>query len=81
METPIKPSKLAGALGISVPYASQLLGGQRTPNAELALRIWRAEGPKLGPIEALSDDECDQLERLLSAGRKPIAASGEGFAA
>ncbi len=89
---PIRPIELADALDISRPYAQLLLTGKRPWTQALALKAWRATGHKLGGLEALTDDECDQLERLTGAIRdaaapepapvptRPIAASGEGFA-
>jgi hypothetical protein len=87
----IKPIDLAEALGISRPYASLLLAGKRSWTQPLALKAWRATGHKLGGLEALTDDECEQLDRLTSAVRevaapeapaptRPVVASGEGFA-
>ena len=74
------PTKLAADVGISVPYAWQLLNGTRVPPNPMALRIWRAAGVKLGALEALSDEECAQLERLSGAVREASNAS-EGQAA
>lgn len=58
------PTKFAEATGISVPYASQLLNGLRTPSQSLAISIFRKTGKKLGPVANLSDEEIDFLERL-----------------
>lgn len=63
----LKPTKLAEALGISLPYASQLLGGTRTINPALAVRIYRATGVKLGPITEATDAEIDVVERFNGA--------------
>lgn len=35
----IRPTDLASAAGVTVPYASQLLNGHRQPSLALALRI------------------------------------------
>ena len=73
----VRPTQLAAALGISLPYASQLLSGARVPQQALALRIWSAARVKLGPIATLSDDECAQLERLTGAIRDAAAVEGQ----
>lgn len=61
------PSKLAAEIGISVPYASQLLSGDRTPPVPMAIKVFRAIGVKLGPIANASDDEIATLERFQGA--------------
>jgi hypothetical protein len=89
----VRPTHLAAELGISVAYASMLLGGSRPWTTPLALKAWRAVGVKLGPLAAISDDDCAQLERLTGAIReaataepeapapsRPVVAMGEGFA-
>ena len=63
----LTPSKLSEAVGISVPYASQLLSGARALNQPMAIRIFRATGAKLGPIADATDDEIEVLERFLGA--------------
>lgn len=62
MET-ITPTKLADVAGISVPYASQLLSGVRTPSQTLAIHLFRRSGWKHPTIAIFSDD---QLEALAS---------------
>ena len=61
---PSKPKDLAAALGISIPYASQLLTGARLWTRPLALRVFRATGAKVGPIAAATDDEIAVLTRF-----------------
>lgn len=63
----LTPTKLSQAVGVSVPYASQLLAGKRIPPQAMALRIYRATGRKLGPIATASDDEIAVLERFQGA--------------
>jgi DNA-binding transcriptional regulator YdaS (Cro superfamily) len=63
----LKPTRLAEALGISLPYASQLLGGTRPITTPLAVRIYRATGHKLGPISQATDAEIDVVERFSGA--------------
>jgi hypothetical protein len=88
---PIRPVELAAALGIGKAYASLLLAGKRTLSLAMALKAWRATGHKLGGLEALTDAECDQIDRLTGAVRaaaapdapaptRPIVSMGEGFA-
>jgi hypothetical protein len=77
---PIRPTELAAALGVTTGYASMLLNGNRAWSTPLALKAWRATGRKLGGLEALSDEECAQLERLSGAVREAATAS-EGPAA
>lgn len=72
MDAPEKltPTKLSKAVGISVPYASQLLrGGEggRTPSVPMAIRIYRETGAKLGPIATATPEEIDTLERFQGA--------------
>lgn len=57
------PTNLAREIGISVPYASQLLRGHRVPPMDVAISVYRAIGVKLGPITDASDAEIAILER------------------
>ncbi len=61
---PLTPTKLSAAVGISVPYASQILSNRRTPALGMAIRIFRETGAKFGPISGASDDEIAVLERF-----------------
>jgi len=71
---PLTPSVLSKALGISMPYASQILSDNakinRPPKVPLAIRIYRATGHKLGPIAEATDDEIGNLEKHLEALEK-----------
>lgn len=58
------PTEFATAAGISVPYASQILRGERTPSQQLAISIYRKTGRKFGPIAQATDEEIDVLERV-----------------
>lgn len=60
----LTPTRLSNAVGISVPYASQILTTARTPARPLALRIYREFGLKLGPIAHLSDEDIETLARI-----------------
>jgi DNA-binding transcriptional regulator YdaS (Cro superfamily) len=63
----LKPTALAKAIGVSVPYASQLLSGTRTPPVPTAISIFRKTGLKLGPIAQATPEEIDVLERFQGA--------------
>lgn len=64
MDTPLTPTDLASRAGISLPYASQILGEKRTPSRALAIRIYRTVGVKFAPIAHLSDVDIDALSRI-----------------
>jgi plasmid maintenance system antidote protein VapI len=63
----LTPTALSRAVDISVPYASQILKGVRTPTQSMAIRIYRATGKKFGPIMEATDAEIDVLERFQGA--------------
>lgn len=60
---PITPTELQAQAGISKGYASNLLSGKKKPSPTMALRIFKATGVKLGPIENLADSEIAVFER------------------
>jgi hypothetical protein len=62
----MKPTQLAKLGGISVSYASMLLSGARVPDVELAVRLWRSAGIKLGPLATLPDADVESVARLLA---------------
>lgn len=64
---PLTPTALAKAIGVSLPYASQILSGERPPKVPMAVRIFRATGHKLGPIADASAEEIDVLDRFQGA--------------
>ena len=61
------PTKLARALNISVPYASQLLSGARPADLTLAARVYAATGYKIGPLENATPKELATIERFGNA--------------
>jgi plasmid maintenance system antidote protein VapI len=62
MDTSVTPTRLAEALGISVPYASQILNGTRTRcSSEIALAAFRTFGLKLGLLADMTDDDVAKL--------------------
>lgn len=58
------PTELSKAADISVPYASQILAGLRTPSLTVALRIFDGTGHKLGPLASLSDADIETARRM-----------------
>ena len=64
MEKPTSPTDFASAVGISIPYASQLLNGSRPWPRKIALTAYRKLGVKLGPIADATDEEIAVLERF-----------------
>lgn len=64
MADTIKPNELAGKTGISLPYASQLLSGKRTPSPTLAIAIFRKTGLKFGPIAQASEEDIEAMARV-----------------
>jgi len=69
----LTPTAMANRVGISVPYASQLLSGRRVPSRALAVRIWRGTGQKLGPLTHVEDADIEALERIENANLRPEA--------
>ena len=60
----LTPTELARRVGISVPYASQLLSGARdAPSLELALQIYDASGLQLGMLKGLKADEITVMRK------------------
>lgn len=74
MDTPPKPTEFATKAGISVPYASELLSGKRTPSTRLAIDIFRRTGQRFGPIVGATDAEIDALDRLTPRRSERAAA-------
>lgn len=68
---PLTPSLLSKTLGISMPYASQILSDNskinRPPKLPMAIRIYRATGHRLGPIADSTEEEITGLESHLTA--------------
>lgn len=64
METELTPTTLARSAGISVSYASQIMGGQRAPSRTLAVHIFDVTGAKFGALARVSDDDARALVRI-----------------
>ncbi|QIG79965.1 helix-turn-helix domain-containing protein [Stakelama tenebrarum] len=65
------PTDVSKTCGISVSYASQLLGGTRTPSQALAIRLFDAFGLKLGPLSGLSDCDAASLAKIMGNQGSP----------
>lgn len=59
-----RPAALAKDAGISVPYASQILSGRRTPARALAIHIFRKTGWRHALIAGLTDEQISTLEQI-----------------
>jgi transcriptional regulator with XRE-family HTH domain len=64
MDDKLKPTEFAAKTGLSVPYASQILGGKRNPSRPLAIHIFRKTGWRHDVIAELTDAELEMLERI-----------------
>lgn len=60
----LSPTVLSVKLGISVPYASQIISGKREPSRALAIHMFRTIGHRHPVIAGLSDSEIGMLEKL-----------------
>lgn len=58
------PTALADVCGISLPYASQIISGARTPARPLAIHIFRVTGWRHPSIADLTDEQLDVLEAV-----------------
>lgn len=79
-ENGIRQADLARTVGCDRGHLNNIIAGRAKASNLLALRIWRATGCKLGALEALTDEDCAQLERLSGAVRE-AANTSEGQAA
>ena len=60
------PTELAAKASISVPYASQLLTGQRkSTSLRMALQIYDAAGLQFGPLVNLSPRDITAMRKLI----------------
>jgi transcriptional regulator with XRE-family HTH domain len=57
------PTELAAAAGISVPYASQLLSGDRGASLPVALGIYDKTGLQFGILKGLGPDTIAALRK------------------
>lgn len=61
------PTELADAAKISVPYASQLLNGERGASLSTALKIYDAAGLQFGILKGLQKETIEQLRPKAAA--------------
>lgn len=59
----ISPTELADKAGISVPFASQLLSGNRGASLSVALSIYDKTGLQFGILKGLSPETIDGLRK------------------
>lgn len=57
----LTPTRLSSVAGISLPYASQIISGNRQPSRSLAIHIFRTAGWKHPLIADLTDEQIDLL--------------------
>lgn len=60
----LTPTGMADATGISLPYASQIMGGKRAPSRPLAIHILRTTGWRHSVLDGLTDEQIDMLEQI-----------------
>jgi hypothetical protein len=63
-QTTLTPTRLAQIGGVSVPFASQVLGGLKGWPRKLAIRVVRETGQKFGPMANASKEEIVGLEKF-----------------
>lgn len=63
----LTPTRLARIGGVSVPFASQVLSGEKGWPRRLAIRVWRETQQKFGPIADASDEDITVLEKFETA--------------
>ena len=61
---PMTPTDLSKSAGISVPYASQILSGERKPSLKLAVKIYDATGQAFGALHGLSSKEIEGARKV-----------------
>lgn len=70
MSTPLTPTELADKAGISVPYASQLLSGERKGSSlSMAFRVYDATGLQLGPLTNLTATDIEAMRALVEKAK------------
>ncbi len=55
---------MAEAARISLPYASQIIGGKRKPPRPLAIHILRTTGWRHAVLDGLTDEQIELLEQI-----------------
>ena len=59
--------QLSARYGFDRSYWNHLRHGSKALSRAAALKIWRRDGLKVGPLECLSDDEVALLDRMEQA--------------
>lgn len=59
-------TELAAATGISIPYANQIVNGERKPSRAMAFLIYDKTGERFGHLSNLTDREIE-LQRQLDS--------------
>lgn len=60
----LRTTDLARLAGISMAYASQIIGGKRKPPRPLAIHILRTTGWRHSVLDGLTDEQIDMLEQI-----------------
>lgn len=64
------PTELADKAGISVPYASQLLSGERKgASLSMAFKIYDATGLQFGPLANLTPKDVEAMRKLVEKAK------------
>jgi len=74
LHRPFSATDLASALGISLPYASQVLRGIRNLTVENVAKLWKLRRWKLGLLLHATDEDCDALVRIVEANERATEA-------
>lgn len=64
---PISYKELSEKAGISLSYATQLIGGEREASLAMAFKIYDATGHKFGLLKDLAPDTIEQLRPKAAA--------------
>lgn len=64
MQKAPRPSDLVSKAGISMSYASEIIGGARTPSRPLAIHIFQTTGWRHKVLYGLSEEEIGLLARI-----------------
>ena len=59
------------SIGVPASYASLIATGKRSPGLQLAVKIYRELGLKLGPLKSATSAEINAIERV---GAKRLGA-------
>lgn len=60
----ITPTQLSASARISVPFASQIMNGVRSPSREVAWRIYDGCGLRFGHLQHLTDEQIGMLRKI-----------------